>query len=106
MTNAADNLEEQMITLEGEDGHSYVCRILGLFEYEEKEYALLLNMGEAGKEPTDEEEPSTVVMEFVSKDNQAIFRTIEDDQEFDRVIAYVRELATEMDEEGEEEPAS
>ncbi|MBY0359228.1 MAG: DUF1292 domain-containing protein [Candidatus Obscuribacterales bacterium] len=103
MSKAIDNLEEQTITLEGEDGHSYVCRILGLFEYEEKEYALLLNMGESGKEQPSEEEPSTVVMQFVTKDNQAVFRTIEDDQEFERVIAYVRDLATEMDDEGDEE---
>ena len=97
MANVED-LEEQVITLEGEDGHSYVCRILGLFEYEEKEYALLLNMGEAGKEES--EEPSTVVMQLITKDDQAVFRTIENDEEFERVINYVRELANEM--EGEE----
>lgn len=99
MTNVED-LEEQVITLEGEDGHSYVCRILGLFEYDEKEYALLLNMGEVGQE-TNEEEPSTVVMQLITKDDQAVFRTIESDEEFDRVIAYVRELAQEM--EGDED---
>ena len=98
MANVED-LEEQVITLEGEDGHSYVCRILGLFEFEEKEYALLLNMGEAGKDP--DEEPSTVVMQLITKNDQAVFRTIENDEEFDRVIAYVRELAIEM--EGDEE---
>lgn len=101
MANVED-LEEQVITLEGEDGHSYVCRILGLFEFEEKEYALLLNMGEAGQEGK-EEEPSTVVMQLITKDDQAVFRTIENEEEFDRVIAYVRELAIEM--EGDEETA-
>jgi uncharacterized protein YrzB (UPF0473 family) len=103
MANVED-LEEQIITLEGEDGHSYVCRILGLFEFEEKEYALLLNMGESGKaEEESGEEPSTVVMQLITKDDQAVFRTIENDEEFDRVIAYVRELAIEM--EGDEETA-
>jgi uncharacterized protein YrzB (UPF0473 family) len=101
MANVED-LEEQVITLEGEDGHSYVCRILGLFEFEEKEYALLLNMGESGKEEQDEE-PSTVVMQLITKDDQAVFRTIENDAEFDKVIAYVRELALEMG--GDEETA-
>ena len=96
MANVED-LEEQVITLEGEDGHSYVCRILGLFEFEEKEYALLLNMGETGKEES--EEPSTVVMQLITKDDQAVFRTIENDEEFERVINYVRELANEYDEE-------
>lgn len=98
MANVED-LEEQVITLEGEDGHSYVCRILGLFEFEEKEYALLLNMGESGKEEA--EEPSTVVMQLITKDEQAVFRTIENDEEFERVINYVRELANEMEDEGE-----
>ncbi len=103
MANVED-LEEQVITLEGEDGHSYVCRILGLFEYEEKEYALLLNMGEAGKtEENTDEEPNTVVMQLITKDDQAVFRTIENDEEFERVINYVRELANEM--EGDEEDA-
>lgn len=101
MANVED-LEEQVITLEGEDGHSYVCRILGLFPFEEKEYALLLNVGEVGKEES-AEEPSTVVMQLITKDDQAVFRTIEDDEEFERVIAYVRELANEMEgDEGEE----
>jgi len=95
MANVED-LEEQVITLEGEDGHSYMCRILGLFEFEEKEYALLLNIGEVGKEESSEE-PSTVVMQLITKDDQAVFRTIEDDEEFERVISYVRELANEME---------
>ena len=92
MANVED-LEEQVITLEGEDGHSYVCRILGLFEFEEA--------GKAEEEGGDE--PSTVVMQLITKDDQAVFRTIENDEEFDRVIAYVRELAIEM--EGDEETA-
>lgn len=102
-----NELEEQVITLEGEDGRSYVCRILGLFEFEEKEYALLLNMGEAGKEQQ-EEEPSTVVMQLITQNDQAVFRTIQNDEEFDRVIAYVRELALEMEDEegGAEAPQS
>lgn len=97
-----DELEDQIITLEGEDGHSYECRILGLFEFEEKEYALLLNIGEAGKQENNEE-PSTVVMQLITKDDQAVFRTIEDDEEFERVIAYVRELANEMEDEESQE---
>jgi hypothetical protein len=59
-------------------------------------------MGEAGKEEGGDE-PSTVVMQLITKDDQAVFRTIENDEEFDRVIAYVRELAIEM--EGDEETA-
>lgn len=104
MTNITENLDDQLITLESEDGKSYVCRILGLFEFEEREYALLLNLGESGNED-EEEEPSTVIMQIVQQGDQAVFRTIEDDAEFERVTAYVRELASEIAEEGEEEKA-
>lgn len=91
-----ENLEETLITLEGiEDGHSYVCRILGLFEFDEKQYALLLNLGEPGKEG--EREPTTVVMKFFARGGQAVFRIIEDDEEYDKVINFVRELAQEVD---------
>ncbi len=95
-----ENLEETLITLEGEDGHSYVCRILGLFEFDEKQYALLLNLGEPGKEG--EEEPSTVVMKFFARSGQAVFRIIEDDEEYEKVINFVRELAQEIDAEPED----
>lgn len=99
MSNVED-LEETLITLEGEDGRSYVCRILGLFEFEDKQYALLLNLGERGKEG--EEEPTTVVMKFFARQGQAVFRIIEDNEEYDRVISFFKELAKEVDTEPEE----
>lgn len=103
MSQAANNLDEQIITLEGEDGRSYDCRILGVFEFEGKEYALLLNMGEAGEAQEEEkDEASTVIMQLIQKDDQAVFRTIESDEEFERVIAFVKELASEMEPEEDE----
>jgi hypothetical protein len=103
----SSNLDEQTITLESEDGKSYACRILGVFDFEEKEYALLLNLGDA-ENPSEPDEnskdASTVIMQLIEKDDQAIFRTIESDEEFERVVAYVKELATDMgtDEDDEE----
>lgn len=95
----SSNLDEQTITLESEDGKSYACRILGVFDFEEKEYALLLNLGDAenpGEPDENNKDASTVIMQLIEKDDQAIFRTIESDEEFERVVAYVKELATEM----------
>lgn len=85
----AKDLDEQVITLEGRDGRSYTCRILGVFEFEEKEYVLLMKIGEA--EEGDESSPA--IMQLVESDGQAVFRTIESDDEFERVVAYVKELA-------------
>jgi hypothetical protein len=102
----ANNLDEQTITLESEDGRSYSCRILGVFEFDNKEYALLLNLGDGESEEENKEGASTVIMQLIEKDDQAIFRTIESDEEFEKVVAFVKELATEMaddEDEGEEE---
>ena len=99
------NLDEQTITLESEDGTSYACRILGVFEFEEKEYALLLNLGnsENPQETEEGKDASTVIMQLIEKDDQAIFRTIESDEEFERVVAYVKELATDFGADEDEE---
>ncbi len=102
----SDNIDEQTITLESEDGKSYACRILGVFEFDRKEYALLLNLGdvENPEEPAEEnKDSSTVIMQLIEEDNQATFRTIESDEEFERVVAYVKELATEMTDDDDEE---
>ena len=101
-----DNLQEQLFTLQGDGGEAHVCRMLGLFDFEELRYALLLNLGEPGKEG--EEDPSTVVMRFSTRgegaDEQAVFSIIENDDEYDRVIDFIQKLAEEMDEDFGEEP--
>jgi uncharacterized protein YrzB (UPF0473 family) len=96
--------EEAMITLEGEDGQSYTCQILDIFDFEEQSYALLLKMGgekEAAKEAEDEEDGSLVIMRLIERDDQSIFQTIESDEEFDKVVAHVEELARMNEDEGE-----
>jgi len=95
--------DEGVITLEGEDGHSYSCQILDIFEFENQEYALLLKMGgAAAEEGEDDEEGSLVIMRLITRDDQSIFQTIESDEEFDRVVKYVEEQAAEADVEGQE----
>ncbi len=86
--------EEAIITLEGEDGHSYSCQILDIFDFEEKEYALLLKM-----ESEEEEEGALVIMRLIQRDDQSIFQTIESDEEFERVVAFVEDLARQSTEE-------
>jgi hypothetical protein len=99
--------DETLITLEGDDGHSYSCQLIDVFEFEKQEYALLLKTPEedqgtngtnkeSKKTKKDEpEEGSLVVMRLVQREDQCIFQTIEDDQEFERVISYIEELAQE-----------
>jgi hypothetical protein len=96
--------EEAMITLEGEDGHSYSCQILDIFEFDNQEYALLLKMGDVKNESAEEEDGSLVIMRLIQREDQSIFQTIESDDEFERVVAHVEELARQSEQEnaGEE----
>jgi uncharacterized protein YrzB (UPF0473 family) len=94
--------EEALVTLEGEDGNSYSCQILDIFEFEKQEYALLLKVGEAGAKENgkeaEEEDGALVIMRLVQRDDKSIFQTIESDEEFDKVVAYVEELARQHEE--------
>jgi uncharacterized protein YrzB (UPF0473 family) len=97
--------EEQasVITLEGDDGHSYSCQILDIFNFEQKEYALLLNLGETNSEGGENEnQGSIVVMRLTERGDQSIFQTIESEEEFERVIAHVEEMVKKAEESASE----
>lgn len=106
--------DENLITLEGDDGHSYSCQLIDVFEFEKQEYGLLLKVGDSAdseqktpgggnnKEVEQDDEGSLVIMRLIQKDDQCIFQTIENDQEFERVISYVEELAQQSLNEPEE----
>lgn len=105
MSNEAQTQQEEaIITLEGEDGHSYSCQILDIFDFEGQEYALLLKMGEPKDAAAeDDEEGSLVIMRLIQREDQSIFQTIESDDEFEKVVAHVEELAKQAEKEGAEE---
>jgi Protein of unknown function (DUF1292) len=96
---AQTQTDEAMITLEGEDGHSYSCQILDIFEFDNQEYALLLKMGDVKNEAAEEEDGSLVIMRLIQREDQSIFQTIESDDEFERVVAHVEELARQSEQE-------
>jgi len=89
---------ETIITLEGDDGSSYSCQVLDIFEYDNKEYALLLNMSGQGEGKAGQEAGSIIVMRFLQHDNQSMFKTIETEEEFNRVVAHVEEMVQEAQE--------
>jgi hypothetical protein len=97
--------EETMVTLEGTDGNTYSCHILNIFPFEKKEYALLLKAGESKESsaPKESDEDNLVIMRLVERDGQSIFQYIEDDDEFDRVVSHVEELARQAEAEMSQE---
>ncbi len=86
--------DDAIITLEGEDGTSYNCQILDIIEFEGNDYGILLKLkDETEEDEDDEEDESLVIMRLIQKEDHSIFRTIESDDEFERVVAHVEELA-------------
>lgn len=79
--------EDQIIETITEDGEKVQFRLFDIIEFEEKEYALLL--------PLDDEEgdePELVLMRLQKEDEDYLFETIEDDEEFERVSEYIESL--------------
>jgi len=88
--------DDAIITLEGEDGTSYNCQILDIIEFEGNDYGILLKLKDEAAEDQDDDDDddeSLVIMRLIQKEDHSIFRTIESDDEFDRVVAHVEELA-------------
>ncbi|MBX9693102.1 MAG: DUF1292 domain-containing protein [Cyanobacteria bacterium] len=100
MTNAPntpgpDEMDDPIITLEADDGTSHQCQVLDVIKFEGKEYGILLKLKDEGEDATDDDaddEEALVIMRLIEKDDSSIFRIIEDDEEFERVVAYVEQL--------------
>ena len=93
--------DDAIITLEGEDGSAYTCQMLDVIDFEGNRYVILLKLKDDGNEGEegDDEEPSLVIMRLIQKDDHSIFRTIESDEEFAKVVAHVEEIARAASEE-------
>ncbi len=85
--------DDQIIETVTEDGEKVQFKLFDIVEFEEKEYALLLPL-----EDEDNEDAELVLMQLTKEDDDYIFETIEDDDEFDRVSEYIESLADEDEE--------
>ena len=85
--------DDQIIETVTEDGEKVQFKLFDIVEFEEKEYALVLPL-----EDEDNEDAELVLMQLTKEDDDYIFETIEDDDEFDRVSEYIESLADEDEE--------
>ena len=85
--------DDQIIETVTEDGEVVQFKLFDIVEFEEKEYALLLPL-----EDEDNEDAELVLMQLTKDDDDYIFETIEDDDEFERVSEYIESLADEDEE--------
>ncbi len=91
------NEEQQYVEVLWEDGSVIKCEIYDVIDFEEKTYALLIPLEE------DDEETEVIVMEYVEEDeDNGYFKSIEDENEFNRVCEYIQTIEDEDDIEEEE----
>jgi hypothetical protein len=85
--------EENIIEITADDGTVIKCELYDIVEFEDKQYALLI---EADSE---EETPELVLMKYTEEGEEVYFETIEDDEEFEKVQNYIESLEEIDDEE-------
>ena len=83
--------EDQIIETIDENGNVVKFELFDIVEVDEQEYALLLAV--------EDEEGDEVVLMRLSKDgDEYLFETIDDDDEFEKVAAYVENMEDEEEE--------
>jgi len=81
--------QDNIIVLLDEEGKEIECEVIDFFEFDEKEYAVLL--------PVDEEDPYILRVDK-DEDGSEIFAVIEDDDEFEKVAQAYDDLLGEDEE--------
>ncbi len=90
--------ETDIIETTDEEGVVHIFEKVSELEVEGKEYALLIYKGnehEAGGEEGEAEDgydEDVVVMRIAYEDGQEVFEAIEDEEEFNRVVAHIETL--------------
>lgn len=85
--------EDQIIETIDENGNVIKFELFDIVEVDEQEYALLLPVDD------EEEESTEVVLMRLSKEGEEyLFETIDDDEEFEKVAAYVESMEDEDEE--------
>ena len=91
--------EENIIEMTDDDGSVIRCELYDVFEFEGKQYALLVEV----EDENAEDEPEVVLMRYVEEGDDVYFETIDDDDEFERVQNYVESLEDELEEDDDDE---
>lgn len=88
------NQNEQIIETFDEEGNKVSFELLDIVTVDDIEYALLLP---ASSTAEDDEENEVLVMRIKREGEEFSFETIEDDEEFNKIAAYIEEIEDEID---------
>jgi uncharacterized protein YrzB (UPF0473 family) len=95
-----EEMESRIIKTQDENGEIHNFELIDIINIDNQDYGLLVYLDEEGKHPEDEDEEEVVIMRLKKENDAFTFETIEDDDEFDKVVSY---LETEEEEEEEQE---
>ncbi len=82
--------QSRIIKTQDENGDIYSFELIDVMELDGQEYGLLAYLGEDGEKADDsEEEEEVIIMKLSKNDESYTFETIEDDEEFNKVVSYL-----------------
>lgn len=84
--------KKEIIETFDENGSKVNFELLDVITVDDVEYAILLPEGSA-----DDDESELLVMRLKKDEEEYMFETIEDDEEFNKVAAYIEELEDEIE---------
>lgn len=85
---------ENVIQITDEEGNIIECELYDIIDFENKQYAILLET-----DHLEDEDPEVVLMRYVEEGEESYFETIDDDDEFEKVSEYIENLEAEENEE-------
>ena len=99
--------EPVVIYTTDEEGVEHCFQMIDMIEVDNQLYGLLLYLGEQEEKEKEKEKAEAeeegydeefVIMRIVEENGEQIFESIEDDEEFERVVAFVEQMDDEEDE--------
>lgn len=88
-----EEMENNIIEIIDEDGTVIKCELYDIIEFENKQYALLVEV-----DSTDDE-PEVVLMRYTEEGEESFFESIDNDEEFQKVSNYIDSLEDEIEDE-------
>ena len=86
------NKNEDIIEIVDENGEKFEVELVDLINFEDSEYALLTPI-----DKQEDEDDDYILMKVIQDGDDYSFETIDDNDEFERVSAYIDEIADETD---------
>ncbi|OGH96972.1 MAG: hypothetical protein A2104_04495 [Candidatus Melainabacteria bacterium GWF2_32_7] len=97
-----ESMEPRIIKTQDENGEIHNFELIDVLSLDGQDYGLLIYLDSKEEEAGEEAEEEVIIMKLHKQDDAYTFETIEDDEEFNKVVSY---LESEGELEFEEEAA-